>query len=202
MSEQQTTEAQQTTDTAQQTQDDGAEIKVREHPAFRAVTQQLADLKKQINAHNKERAELDAARKAEADRKAIEAKEFESVLKGRDAQIAELTAKAAAQDAAMKRGEAERALMSAGVTSAIMRKGLLADWQEAQPEDLNEWIAAAKRATPEAFAPMKTPMAPGPVGNAAAGENGSSLEARLQSADRKIREAALKERLAAGLSGL
>ena len=160
----------------------------RNHPAVKQTFKELAELRKVVAAS-------EAEKKAEEERKAIAAQNFDKVLKDRDARLAEYESKLKSLEHATRRGNAERELMAAGVSSPVMRKGLLADWEEAAPEDTAAWIAEVRKAAPEAFAPVKTPMVPGAVGAVASGTD-NSLEARMQSKDPNIRRAAFSEKIA------
>lgn len=165
----------------------------RSHPALKQTFKELAELRKAVAASQ-------AEKQAEEERKAIAAQDFDKVLKDRDAKLAEYESKLKSLEHATRRGNAERELMAAGVASPVMRKGLLADWEEAAPEDTAAWISEVRKAAPEAFAPVKTPMVPGAAGMVASGGN-DSLDARLKHPDPKVREAALKERFRASMSG-
>jgi hypothetical protein len=176
----------------------GEPVKERETPAFKALTSQISEYKKQLAGYERERSAAAAAQKADEERKAIAAQEFEQLLTARNAEIETLKKELAGREHAMKRGDAERALLSAGVSDEIMRRGLLVGWSDAQPEDLNAWVAELRTAHPGAFAPVKTPINTGPAGAVATGTD-NNVEARMKSGNEAIRRAAFAEKLAGAI---
>jgi hypothetical protein len=150
------------------------------------LIQQVTELKK-----FKESVDLEA--KAAAEKKAIEAQEFEKVLASREAEKAELAAKVAQLEKQTVLKDVTNALIVNGATDDLVRDGLITRFEREQPADVAAWIAAQKTAHPQAFTAAPIPMSSNPVGNAAAGKQASSLETRLLSTDPKIKMEALKE---------
>lgn len=162
---------------------------------------QIKYLKSELAEHSKAKSEVEAQRKADEERKLIEAQKFEEVLGQRSAENETLKAQLAQLQTDLKRGNVERALMGAGVSGDNARRGLLAKFFEDSPEDLTAWVEEQKRAYPSDFAPAKTPMSSGPVGHVKTGDAGADLATRLTSKDPKIKQAALSEELSKILSG-
>lgn len=197
MTEQQTSET-----TEAQGAEGNDEGKMIPESRFRGAVKQATEYKKRIAELEARQAEIDNAAKAEEEKRQIDAREFDKVLNAHKAKATEYEAEIATLKATMKRGEAERAVMMAGATDALIIKGLLADFAQESPEDLSVWIDAQKKAHPAAFAPTKSPMSTGPAGMAPpASQSSNTLESRLKSADRNVREAAIKEKFSAIMAG-
>jgi len=182
----QTTEGQ-ATEQQQVTPDDGSQ-KVREHPAFKGVLNQLSEERKKREEYEQRISAIDSEKKAEAERKAIEAGEYKAILAEREAEIATLKKQTQIKDVT-------NALIVNGAANEIVRDGLITRFERESPADVAAWIAAQKQAHPEAFTAAPIPMSSGPAGNVASGKNDHSLEARLNSTDRKVRDAARLEKL-------
>lgn len=161
---------------------------------FNGVLQQLAELKKQNEQFAQMQAKIDADAKAAEERKAIEAQEFDSVLKARDAEKEALQKELEGikRDSLLK--GVENKLLSFGATDEIARDGLLARFGRENPEDIDAWIISQKEKYPKTFSASPTPVSSGPSGTVASGHPIGSLEARLKSPDKNIREAAISER--------
>jgi len=167
---------------------DPADGKVREHPALKGVLNQLSERNKRIAELEAAQSVIDAEKKAEAERKAIEAGEYKTILAEREAEIASLKKQTTIKDVT-------NSLIVNGVASELVRDGLITRYEREAPADVAAWIAAQKQAHPEAFAATPTPMSTGPAGNVATGKNEHTLEARLSHPDKKVREAARLEKL-------
>lgn len=192
------TEGQQTTE--QQETDEG---KMIPESRFRGAVKQASEYKKRIAELEARQAEIDNAKRAEEERRAIDAQEFDKVLGTYKSKVSEYENELTSMKANIKRGEAERAIMMAGASDALVIKGLLADFVAESPEDLSAWLDAQKKAHPAAFAPNRNPMPTGPAGMAPpASQQGNSLEARLKHPDPNIRREAYAEKITAQLQGI
>lgn len=189
MTDEQTTEGQ---TTEQQVTDDGG--KVREHPAFKGVLNQLSEERKKREEYESRFAAIDAEKKAEAERKAIEAGEYKAILAEREAEIATLRKQTQVKDVT-------NALIVSGAANDLIRDGLLTRYEREQPADVAAWIAAQKTAHPEAFSATPIPMSSGPAGNVANGKTQSTLEVRLKSENPAIKRAAIDEEFNLIMSG-
>ena len=128
------------------------------------------------------KAELEAFRKADAERQDAEAKaaeikakeqgEYEKLLAMRDEQLNALKAEIAGAKEAARKATIEKRLLASGATNPIIVDGLMAQiGRDAVDDDgLDAWIAAQKEAHPEIFKSLSNgalPRANATVGNPA-----------------------------------
>jgi hypothetical protein len=186
----------QTTETTEQTATaETVSEKMIPESRLNNMIQQITELRKERDTYAKAQAEIEATKKAEQERKALEAQEFDKVLKSRDEEKAAIAAELAAMKRENEIGRVERALLASGVNDEIARDGLLTRYERDKPDDVAAWIEATKKAHPSAFASSPTPTSSGPVGTVSTGKSDSSLQSRLNSTDAKVRMSALTERL-------
>jgi hypothetical protein len=182
MEQEQTTQGQ--TEQQAQVADDGG--KVREHPAFKGVLNQLAEERKRLAEYEQRIAAIDAEKKAEVERKAIEAGEYKSILAEREAEIATLKKET-------QRKDLTNLLIMNGAIDDTVQDGLITRYEREQPADAAAWIATQKTAKPHLFSAAPIPMSSGPAGNVASGKGKDTLEARLTHPDPKVRKEAAIE---------
>jgi hypothetical protein len=162
---------------------------------LRNLVDQIKELKAQNDSFARAQSEIEAAKKAEAERKALEAQEFDKVLKSRDEEKAAIARELEDLKRQHELGKVERALLASGVSDEVARDGLLTRYEREKPEDVSAWIEVTKKNHPHIFGGAALPTSSGPVGTVSTGRTDSSLQARLKSTDKTVRERAMVERL-------
>lgn len=152
---------------------------------FKGLQSQASQMKAELESYRK--AEADRAEKARIDseKKAIEAQEFEKVLKAREEEIAKYKAEVESVKAKERRARVEKTLIQSGATNPLIIEGLIAKLHSDAVEDdaLDDWIASQKAAFPDSFRGAHAPAMAAHVGNAASAASGSQPAMSFKNAE-------------------
>jgi len=158
----------------------------------------------QIRERDERLAAIEKGQQEAAQKQMVEQQQYRELAETLQKQLAEVEAREKAElakrDRALTHEQIRRELASSGLTDEVQHLGLIAKFESMeQRPSISEWVASLRNAEPHRFAAL------GPQGRST-GSVGTvkpsapeSLEARLQSKDPKVKQAALKEQLEASL---
>lgn len=168
---------------------------------FDGVLEEVRKRDEKLKAYEAKEAEASKLAEAAALQKNLEQDKHMEVIEGLQAKLKEQEQAIAAKDFDMKRGSLERRLMDEGIKDKYKRRGMIDDFLEGDNEDVDTWIDAVKKESPDSFKPDSKSMSTGPAGGVDTDAPKGDLESRLKSEDLAVRRAANKERFEKRLAG-
>ena len=165
------------------------------------IDRKVNNLVSQIRERDEKLTTYERTRQEEEQRQLTEQQRFRELAESLQGKLSETEKRyqeeIASRDRSLSHEKIRRELASSGLTDEIQHLGLIAKFEalEERPT-IHDWIEALKAAEPHRFAPA--PQAPTGRSTGSVGTirpQTETLEARLQSSDTRVKQAALKERL-------
>lgn len=162
---------------------------------------QIVELRESLKTYESKEQQASAQQEEAERQKKIEQDKHLEVIQDLQNKVQFFEKTIADKDRDIRRGEIDRELLNAGISSKYARLGMVDSFMDGDNGDLTEWITKAKEADPVLFEKPTNPLKPGATGNVDRPAPEGDLETRLKSTDLAVARAANRERLEKQLRG-